>query len=62
MLGRKIGTGGSSGHKYLKDATDQHRIFSDLFNLATFLIPRSKLPPLPDSIRGRLGFAGSPAN
>src|SRR5690606_12847836 len=41
MLGKKIGTGGSSGHQYLKDATEQHKIFTDLFNLTTFLIPRS---------------------
>lgn len=56
MLGRKIGTGGSAGAAYLKKATDQHRIFGDLFNLATFLIPRSRLPRLPDSIKKTLGF------
>jgi len=56
MLGSKIGTGGSSGHRYLKAATDQHRIFNDLFNLATFLIPRSSLPKLPMELEERLGF------
>lgn len=56
MLGTKIGTGGSSGHQYLKAATDQHRVFSDLFNLATFLIPRSQLPALPESFSRKLGF------
>ncbi len=56
MLGSKIGTGGSSGHKYLKAATERHRIFADLFNLATFFIPRSELPELPDSIKKRMGF------
>lgn len=56
MLGSKIGTGGSSGHQYLKAATDSHRIFSDFFNLATFLIPRSSLPALPESLTRRLGF------
>ena len=56
MLGTKIGTGGSSGHTYLKAATDSHRVFSDFFNLATFLIPRSSLPKLPDSLSKRLGF------
>lgn len=56
MLGSKIGTGGSSGHAYLKAATDTHRVFGDFFNLATFLIPRSSLPKLPDSLTRRLGF------
>lgn len=56
MLGKKIGTGGSSGHNYLKSATDKHRIFADFFNLATFLIPRSKLPDLPETLRARMGF------
>ena len=56
MLGSKIGTGGSSGHKYLKAATERHRIFADLFNLTTFFIPRSELPELPDSIKKRMGF------
>jgi tryptophan 2,3-dioxygenase len=56
MIGRKIGTGGSSGAQYLKSATDKHRIFSDFFNLATFLIPRSRLPELPQKIREKLGF------
>jgi tryptophan 2,3-dioxygenase len=56
MLGRKIGTGGSSGAQYLKDTTDKHRIFSDFFNLATFLIPRSKRPELPLKVREKLGF------
>lgn len=56
MLGRKIGTGGSSGADYLKAATDKHRIFNDLFNLATFFIPRSKLPALPPEMKKQLGF------
>lgn len=56
MLGRKIGTGGSSGAQYLRQATDKHRIFSDFFNLATFLIPRSSRPEIPESVREKLGF------
>ncbi len=56
MLGSKVGTGGSSGHRYLKAATDKHRVYADLFNLATFLIPRSHLPPLPNEIREKFGF------
>lgn len=56
MLGSKIGTGGSSGAEYLKAATEKHRIFRDFFNLATFFIPRSKLPKLPRDLKNRLGF------
>ncbi|HRK07310.1 MAG TPA: tryptophan 2,3-dioxygenase family protein [Pseudobdellovibrionaceae bacterium] len=56
MLGSKIGTGGSSGAQYLKAATEKHRVFADLFNLATFLIPRSKLPALPESLTRKMNF------
>lgn len=56
MLGKKIGTGGSSGHQYLKDATDKHKIFTDFFNLSTYLIPRSKVPELPKSLSERMNF------
>lgn len=56
MLGRKIGTGGSSGSDYLKSATDQHKIFGDLTALATFLIPRSQVPPLPQSLQNLMQY------
>ena len=56
MLGTKIGTGGSSGHQYLKRAADNNRVFVDLFNLSTFLIPRSRLPVLPNDIKKQLNF------
>ena len=56
MLGRKMGTGGSSGHDYLKQTAAQHHIFGDLFQVSTLLIPRSELPPLPKTIQRELGF------
>lgn len=56
MLGRKIGTGGSSGHEYLKSSISGKRIFSDLFNLSTYLIPHSQLPVLPPSLLRKLDF------
>ncbi len=56
ILGAKIGTGGSSGHEYLKAATENGRMFKDYFNIATFLIPRSLLPTLPDNLKKSLGF------
>nr|XP_022324432.1 tryptophan 2,3-dioxygenase-like [Crassostrea virginica]XP_022324433.1 tryptophan 2,3-dioxygenase-like [Crassostrea virginica] len=40
MLGRKMGTGGSSGYDYLKSTNqDTYRVFIELFNLSAFLIP-----------------------
>lgn len=57
MVGRKIGTGGSSGHEYLKSTIERQRIFADLFNLSTFLIPRSSLPELPETVKLALGFS-----
>lgn len=56
MIGVKVGTGGSSGYEYLTAAADRHRIFNDLFQLSTYLIPRSALPPLPPDLRDRMGF------
>lgn len=56
MLGRKIGTGGSSGYDYLHATAVKHHIFTDLHNISTLLIPRSELPALPDNLRKELGF------
>ena len=56
MIGRKTGTGGSSGYSYLRATTERHKVFSDLTNLTTFFLPRSKLPVLPDEVRKKLGF------
>lgn len=56
MLGTKIGTGGSSGAEYLAKTAQQHKLFTDFFNLSTFLIPRSKIPVLPESVRKKMGF------
>lgn len=56
MLGKKIGTGGSSGHDYLHKTAVEHHIFTDLHNISTLLIPRSELPELPAEVREQLGF------
>ena len=56
MIGGKIGTGGTTGHRYLRATTDKHRIFRDLFDLSTFLIPRSALPELPEEVESRMQF------
>jgi tryptophan 2,3-dioxygenase len=57
IIGAKIGTGGSSGHQYLMSTVDKHRIFTDLFNLSTYLIPRSELPKLPEELTKKLSFS-----
>ncbi|XP_064481847.1 tryptophan 2,3-dioxygenase-like [Ornithodoros turicata] len=48
MIGsQQIGTGGSSGYQYLRSTlSDRYKVFLDLFNLSTFLIPRSCIPKL----------------
>uniref|UniRef100_A0A1I7T8N2 Tryptophan 2,3-dioxygenase n=1 Tax=Caenorhabditis tropicalis TaxID=1561998 RepID=A0A1I7T8N2_9PELO len=47
MLGAKQGTGGSSGYMYLRSTvSDRYKVFLDLFNLSTWLIPREYIPML----------------
>ena len=56
MIGNKVGTGGSSGHEYLTKTAEKHKIFKDLHNISSLLIPRSELPELPKDFSERLGF------
>jgi tryptophan 2,3-dioxygenase len=56
MIGTKMGTGGSTGYNYLRATVDKYKVFADLFNLSTFLIPRSRLPELPEEVKKNLGF------
>eukprot|EP00753_Platysulcus_tardus_P006573 PLAT14310.1.p1 GENE.PLAT14310.1~~PLAT14310.1.p1 ORF type:complete len:431 (-),score=156.36 PLAT14310.1:156-1373(-) len=57
MLGVRVGTGGSSGFHYLRAAAERHKVFNDLYNLSTFLIPRPALPELPSELVSSLRFA-----
>jgi tryptophan 2,3-dioxygenase len=57
MLGKKVGTGGSSGHEYLHKTAVEHHIFTDLHNISTLLIPRSELPELSEEMKAKLAFA-----
>ncbi|MCO5165439.1 MAG: tryptophan 2,3-dioxygenase family protein [Planctomycetes bacterium] len=52
VIGRRVGTGGSSGVDYL-DQTARYRIFGELWTVRTLLLPRDDLPPLE-----RAGFYG----
>ena len=56
MLGAKTGTGGSSGHDYLREGAERLRFFPDLFQLSSYLLPRSQLPPLPPDVASSLGL------
>ncbi|XP_060796676.1 tryptophan 2,3-dioxygenase B [Neoarius graeffei] len=51
MIGNKAGTGGSSGYHYLRSTvSDRYKVFVDLFNLATYLVPRAWVPKLDPSM------------
>ncbi|XP_031621248.1 tryptophan 2,3-dioxygenase [Contarinia nasturtii] len=56
MIGsQQLGTGGSSGYQYLRSTlSDRYKVFLDLFNLSTFLIPRQNIPPLTDEMIDQL--------
>ncbi len=62
MLGKKIGTGGSSGYDYLRGTAEKNQVFRDFHNISTLLIPRSSVPPLPDDIKQKLSFFYSTLN
>jgi len=56
MIGRRVGTGGSSGKDYLKASLDKHYIFSEIAELTSFLMERKNLPHLPSQLESKLGF------
>ena len=56
MIGRRMGTGGSSGVDYL-DATTKYRVFVDLWAVRTMLVKRDVLPDVEQA-----GFYGFSAN
>lgn len=58
QIGNKQGTGGSAGYSYLRSTcSDRYKVFIDLFNLASFLIPREFIPKLTPEMRKRLATA-----
>ena len=54
-IGRRVGSGGSSGVEYL-DQTTAYRVFPELWAIRTCLLPRDRLPPLTGGDKYR--FAG----
>ena len=45
VIGKRVGTGGSSGVDYL-DQTTKYRIFKELWAVRTLLLPKDLLPPI----------------
>jgi tryptophan 2,3-dioxygenase len=56
MIGGRIGTGGTSGHDYLEQTARSHKVWGDLYDLATYYIPRTRLPDLPLSVAEAMRF------
>jgi tryptophan 2,3-dioxygenase len=56
MIGARVGTGGTSGYHYLRQAAERSRVFSDLFAVSTFLLPRAQIPALPAEVERAMGF------
>lgn len=56
IIGTRVGTGGSSGKGYLREAAMKHYIFGEFAELSGFLVERNKLPKLNESLQRNLGF------
>ena len=56
MIGKRVGTGGSTGAEYLRGAAESHYVFKELAELTSFLLPRHMLPELPDKVIHDLSF------
>lgn len=55
-IGKRVGTGGSSGVHYLKKAADSHYIFKEFSELTSYMLARKDLPQLPDTLIADLSY------
>jgi tryptophan 2,3-dioxygenase len=55
-IGKRVGTGGSTGAEYLRGAADSHYIFKEVAELTSFLLPRHLLPTLPENLIRDLSY------
>jgi len=64
MIGsQQLGTGGSTGYQYLRSTlSDRYKVFLDLFNLSSFILPRKLIPTLSDDMKTRLSVRDDPSN
>lgn len=56
MIGTRVGTGGSTGKGYLREAATRHYIFAEVAELTSFMVQRHNLPVLPDALQHTLGY------
>jgi len=58
MIGsQQLGTGGSTGYQYLRSTlSDRYKVFLDLFNLSSFILPRKFIPKLSKDMKTRLSI------
>ncbi len=56
MIGLRVGTGGSTGKGYLREAALKHYVFTEFADLSSFLIERNKLPKLTKVLEESMGF------
>ncbi len=56
MIGRRVGTGGSTGAEYLKNAADSHYVFKEIADLTSYLMPRQDMPKLSSKLQRDLGY------
>ncbi|MBX7052788.1 MAG: tryptophan 2,3-dioxygenase [Flavobacteriales bacterium] len=56
MIGTRVGTGGSTGKGYLREAALKHYVFAEFAELSSFLIERNKLPKLTSDLERSMGF------
>jgi len=57
MIGKRVGTGGSTGAKYLQKAAQNHYIYKEFADLTSFLLQRNQLPKLPEEVQKNLSYS-----
>ncbi|HTO14713.1 MAG TPA: tryptophan 2,3-dioxygenase family protein [Edaphocola sp.] len=55
-IGKRVGTGGSTGAGYLRAAAESHVVFRELAELNSFLVARRDLPELPETLKNDISF------
>lgn len=62
MIGQRVGTGGSAGFDYLLKTVTQHRVFTDIGALSSYLLPSHQIPTLPTEVSHKLQFVAESAS
>jgi len=56
MIGKRMGTGGSTGKDYLQQALNKHYIFKEIAALTSFMVERKNLPKICDDLVKSMSF------